>query len=232
MDTIGIIGAMEEEVAMLIECMEPSLRRNIVGLDFYIGKINDKSVVVVKCGIGKVNAAICTQVMIDHFAVDKIINIGVAGAIYKELKVGDIVISSDGVQHDMDTTVFGDPLGVIPRMEESFFKADNDLIEIAKKADSSCEGTHNVYIGRVVSGDQFISCAEKKKQLWSEFQAYCTEMEGAAIAHACYLNNIPFVIIRAISDSADGSADMDFAEFTKLAAKNSSHLVKSMLELL
>ena len=114
---------------MLIECMQPSLRRNIIGLDFYIGKINDKSVVIVKCGIGKVNAAICTQVLIDHFAVDKIINIGVAGAIYKELKVGDIVISSDGVQHDIDITAFGDPLGVIPEWKKVFLR----LIKILLK---------------------------------------------------------------------------------------------------
>ena len=131
--TVGIIGAMEEEIELLREKMDIVTAKNMIGLDFYVGRLSGKSIVVVKSGIGKVNAAICAQVLVDHFAVDYIINVGVAGAVFKELQIGDIVISSDTVQHDMDASVFGDPIGTIPRMDESFFPADSELIEIAKK---------------------------------------------------------------------------------------------------
>lgn len=232
MGLIGIIGAMDEEVTLLKEQMEIEECRKIIGLDFYKGKLHNTDIVVVKCGIGKVNAAVCTQALICNFDIEKIINTGVAGAVFGELKIGDIVISSDAVEHDMDTTAFGDAPGVIPRMDESFFKADEKLIEIAKQAEKQLNKNNNVYVGRVVSGDQFVSSAEKKKWLWDTFNGYCTEMEGAAIAHTCYLNKIPFVIIRSISDSADGSADMDFSEFTKLAAKNSCDFVEKIIDLI
>lgn len=230
--TIGIIGAMEEEIALLREKMDIVTAKNMIGLDFYIGRLSGKSIVVVKSGIGKVNAAICAQVLVDHFAVDYIINVGVAGAVFKELKIGDIVISSDTVQHDMDASVFGDPVGTIPRMSESFFPADKELIDIAKKAFEELKIENSLFVGRIASGDQFISSSEKKNMLWTSFKAYCTEMEGAAIAHTCYLNKIPFVIIRAISDNADGSSDMDFSKFTAYAAKNSSSIVENIISLI
>lgn len=229
MNTIGIIGAMDEEVALLREKAEIIAAKNILGSDFYMAKYNGKNIVIVKCGIGKVNAAICAQVLIDHFAVDSIINTGVAGAIFKELKIGDVVISTDTVQHDMDTSVLGDPVGTIPRMDESFFKADETLIELAKAAGEQCTD-HKVYTGRIASGDQFISSSEQKNKIWKLFGAYCAEMEGAAIGHACYLNRVPFVIIRSISDNADGEAGMSFTEFTHIAAVNSSKMVERVLD--
>jgi len=229
MKTIGIIGAMDEEVAFIKEISDIVSAKNILGLDFFIGKYGSNSVVIVKSGIGKVNAAACTQVLIDHFAVDCVINIGVAGAVYNEINVGDVVVSTDAVEHDMDCSVFGDPIGTIPRMDESFFKADEELIEAAVNAGEALEN-QKVFKGRVASGDQFISSVEKKNFLWSNFKAYCAEMEGAAIAHVSYLNKIPFVIIRSISDKADGSADVSFDEFKEVAAKNSSIILEGLLK--
>jgi adenosylhomocysteine nucleosidase len=226
--TIGIIGAMDEEIAFIKEIAEIISAKNILGLDFYITKFGGNSVIIVKCGIGKVNAAACTQVLIDHFAVDCVINLGVAGAIYKELNIGDIVVSSDAIQHDMDVSALGDPVGTIPRMAESRFKADSELIEKAVEAGSALEG-HKVFTGTIASGDQFIASAEAKNRIWDNFKAYCAEMEGAAIAHVCYLNKMPFVIIRSISDKADEQADMSFEEFTKIAVKNSSVILEGML---
>lgn len=228
MKTIGIIGAMDEEIAFIKEIAEIISAKNILGLDFYITKFGGNSVIIVKCGIGKVNAAACTQVLIDHFAVDCVINVGVAGAIYKELNIGDVVVSSDALQHDMDVSALGDPVGTIPRMAESRFKADSELIEKAVEAGNALEG-HKVFTGTVASGDQFIASAEAKNRIWNNFKAYCAEMEGAAIAHVCYLNKMPFVIIRSISDKADEQADMSFEEFTKIAAKNSSVILEGML---
>lgn len=232
MSTIGIIGAMDEEVSLLKEKMEIITIKEMLGTSFYIGRLFGKSVVVVRCGIGKVNAALCTQVLIDLFAVDCIINVGVAGAIFKELEIGDIVISSDAIQHDFDTTVFGDPIGFISRMNVSTFHADADLIKAAKKASEEILEVNKVYIGRVASGDQFISSAEAKKKIWDNVKAYCAEMEGAAIAHACYLNKIPFVIIRSISDKSDMKAEVSFETFVLTAAKNSSQLVEKIVNIL
>ena len=229
MGLIGIIGAMDEEVTLLKEKMEIEECRKIIGLDFYKGKLHNTDIVVVKCGIGKVNAAVCTQALICNFDIEKIINTGVAGAVFGELKIGDIVISSDAVEHDMDTTAFGDAPGVIPRMDESFFKADKMLIDLAVKAGEALEG-HKVFTGPVASGDRFVSTMEEKNKIWSHFKAYCAEMEGGAVAHVCYLNKIPFVIIRSISDKADEKADMSYEEFLHIAAKNSSIILENMLK--
>lgn len=228
---IGIIGAMEEEVIALKSKMTIEEVKNIKNLDYYVGTLHDKKIVVVRCGIGKVNAALCTQIMVDNFEIKAIINIGVAGGLYEGLNIGDIVISSDAIQHDFDTTVFGDPIGYISRMgmKDAFFKADEKLISASKIAGNSLKNV-NVFIGTIASGDQFISTKEVKNQIKSNCKAYCAEMEGAAIAHACYINDIPFVIIRAISDNADESADMSFEEFTNLAAKNSSNMVEKIVE--
>ncbi len=230
MITIGIIGAMEEEVTLMKEKIDIVTVKNVIGLDFVIGTFHDKSVVVVRSGIGKVNAAVCAQVLIDHFAVDYIVNTGVAGAVYRDLKIGDIVISSDAVQHDMDASVFGDPVGVIPRMDESFFKADEEMIAIAREAGAALFGAEHVFVGRIGSGDQFISSKEGKSRIWETVEAYCAEMEGAAIAQTCYLNRIPYLIIRSISDNADSSADVSFDKFVLQASKNSGMLLEALLE--
>ncbi|NLM12191.1 MAG: 5'-methylthioadenosine/adenosylhomocysteine nucleosidase [Epulopiscium sp.] len=230
MSKIGIIGAMEEEVTALRNQMQNKELKQIAGMDFYQGILEDKEIILVRCGIGKVNAAICTQALIDHFHVQYIINTGVAGGIYEKLDIGDIVISSDTVQHDFDTSAFGDPIGTIPRMDESFFKADSKLVELAEKCAENLPSKPNVYIGRVASGDQFISSSKQKQNIWDNFNAYCAEMEGAAIAHTCYLNKIPFVIIRSISDKADHSADINFQEFVKEAARNSNEMIIEILK--
>jgi adenosylhomocysteine nucleosidase len=232
MRTIGIIGAMDEEIVLLKEKAEITSVEHVLGLDFYRGKLYEKDIVLVRCGIGKVNAAACVQVLVDRFSVDCVINTGVAGAIYHRLQIGDIVISKDAVQHDMDTSVLGDPVGIIPRMEESYFHADKRLMALAKKASEQMETKHNIFLGRIASGDQFISTKPQKQRIWNTVGGYCAEMEGGAIAHVCYLNQIPFVIIRSISDKAEGEAVMDFAEFVHIAAKNSSELVENILRLM
>ena len=228
MKTIGIIGAMDEEIALIKEFSEIISAKNILGLDFFVGKYGSNSVVIVRSGIGKVNAAACAQVLIDHFAVDCIINVGVAGGIYNELKIGDIVISTDTVEHDMDVSALGDPIGTIPRMDESYFKADEELISLAEEAGETISD-HHVYTGRVASGDKFISSQEQKNFIWNNFKAYCAEMEGASIAHVCYLNRIPFVIIRSISDNADGAAGVSYEEFKNIAVDISGSIIKEML---
>ena len=231
MEMVGIIGAMDEEVLTLKERMEIIEVRSIASLEFYIGTLNNTSVVVVMGGIGKVNAALCTQVLIDCFHVDAIINTGVAGALSDELEIGDVVISSDTVQHDMDATAFGYPIGQIPRLEVFSFKADEHLIHIAEKATDILPQTTGVYVKRIVSGDTFVADAAKKRWLMDKFDGFCTEMEGAAIAQTAYINKIPFVIIRSISDKADDSAEMNFDEFVTMAANNSCKMIEKMLEL-
>lgn len=232
MEFIGIIGAMEEEVLALKEMMTVEEVRSIASLDFYIGYLKERKIVVVRAGIGKVNAAVCTQILVDVFYVDAIINTGVAGGLHHELSIGDIIISTDTMEHDFDATGFGYDIGVIPRMDVSAFKSDEHLVKIAKQASDVLPSDVAVYEGRIVSGDQFIADKAKKSWLTDTFGAYCTEMEGAAIAHVCHLNHMPCVIIRAISDNADDSADMNFAEFSKMAAKNSCHMIERILELL
>ncbi len=232
MDTIGIIGAMDEEVMTLKEKMDIKEVRSIASLEFYIGKLNNTSVVVVMGGIGKVNAAMCTQVLIDCFQVDAIINTGVAGALSDELEIGDVVISSDMVQHDMDATAFGYVIGQVPGMDVFSFKADEHLISVAERAADVLPQSTNVYVKRIVSGDMFIAGKDKKSWLVDKFDGFCTEMEGAAVAQVAHINKTPFVIIRSISDKADDSAEINFEEFVNLAANNSCKMIEKMLELI
>lgn len=226
---IGIIGAMDEEVISLKRKMEVKEQREIAGMVFFIGTVAGKEVAVVRCGIGKVNAAVCTQILVDIFNAEYVINTGVAGALYPELNIGDIVVSSDTVEHDMDASAVGNPRGEIPRMQKTYFEADAKLIEAAKTAAENLKGEHQVFVGRVASGDQFVCSMKVKEDIYSTFTAYCAEMEGAAIAHTCYLNQVPFVIIRAISDKADQSADVNFEEFVDVAAKNASRMIEGIL---
>lgn len=227
--TIGIIGAMEEEITNVLEDMNVVATKNALGLDFYLGTLNNSNnnIVLVRSGIGKVNAALCAQVLIDLFAVDAIINVGVAGAIDKNIKIGDIVISTDAVQHDFDTSALGDEPGVISRMDTSMFHADPMLIEAAKKA---VEGIgFPVYEGRIASGDQFVSEPALKEKIAKLFNPICCEMEGAAIAHACYLNRVPFVIIRAISDNAEEGCDVNYERFFRESAVTAGRIIKNMI---
>lgn len=230
MNRIGVIGAMDEEVDVLKSEMNIKEVKSIANIDFYIGDLEEKEIVLVRCGIGKVNAAICTQILISELDAKAIINTGVAGAISDDLDVLDIVISSDVQQHDFDVTGFGHKLGEIPRMEKSIFPADENLIEKALAASKEVLGKNKAIKGRIVSGDIFVSDVKLKERLVENFGAHCTEMEGAAIGHTCYVNNTPFVIIRAISDKADGSAHSNFNEFVQEAADHSKDIVKIMLK--
>lgn len=229
MKKIGIIGAMDEEVELIKSTMTVENTVEKAGCTFLVGKIEGKDAVVVRCGIGKVNAAMCTQILIDLFNVDAVINTGVAGAVAEGITVGDVVISSDALQHDMDCSPLGDPIGVIPRMPESIFKADERLVKLAFDASSKVISGKTL-TGRVVSGDQFIASKEVKDKLVKNFNGSCAEMEGAAIAHICYMNSVPYVIIRNISDSADGSADVSFVEFCKEAVIHSGKIVLEMMK--
>lgn len=224
---LGIIGAMDEEVSRIKEVMSDVTVIEKAGMEFYKGKLSDKPAVVVRSGIGKVNAGICTQILADCFNVDAIINTGIAGSLNAKIDIGDIVLSTDALQHDVNACGFGYELGVIPRMPVSTFKADDKLINLAKIACEKVNPDVHVFTGRVVSGDQFISDKEKKDWLTNKFAGYCTEMEGAAIAQAAYLNQIPFLIVRAISDKADDSATVDYPTFE---AKAIEHSVKLILE--
>lgn len=226
---IGIIGAMDEEVSKLKETLSDVKITTKASMDFYEGSFAGHKVVVVRSGIGKVNAGICTQILCDLFNVSVIINTGIAGSLTADINIGDIVLSSDTVQHDVDAVAFGYELGMIPRMDCKFFEADKELIEAAKNACEEELSQIDVFVGRVLSGDQFISDKAKKQWLINNFEGYCTEMEGAAIAQTAHLNNVPFLIIRAISDKADDSADMDYPTFEAMAIDNSVKLLKAML---
>ncbi len=226
---IGIIGAMEEEVAVLKESMEVEEVVNYASMEFCKGILCGKNVVIVRSGIGKVNAGICAQILADKFNVDKIIHTGIAGSLDAQIDIGDVVVSTDLVEHDMDATLFGDPLGQVPRMDTFSFPADPELVEKAVAANEEANPDIKTFTGRIVSGDQFVSSPEVKEKLVAHFQAKCTEMEGAAVAHAAYLNKISCVIIRAISDKADNSATMDYPTFEKLAIERSVRLVKNLL---
>ena len=229
MKTIGIIGAMEVEVAILKEKMEDVRIIKKASMDFYEGILAGKKVVVVRSGIGKVNAGICAQILADVFSVDAIIYTGIAGSLNAKIDIGDIVLSTDALQHDMDATGFGYRKGQIPQMPVFFFNADDNLRRLAAEVCKEVNPDIQVFEGRIASGDQFVCDQDVKNRIVSEFSAYATEMEGAAIGQAAYLNEIPFLVVRAISDKADGSAQMDYSEFEKAAVDHSVRLTLNML---
>lgn len=226
---VGIIGAMDEEVSQIVEAMELTETYERASMKFMKGKLLDKDVVIVRSGIGKVNAAVCTQLLVDKFNVNYIINTGIAGSLKAQINIGDVVLSSDVLHHDVDATGFGYPLGQIPRMDTLAFQADERLVELAKAACEKVVPQVGVHVGRVVSGDQFISDKGIKNRISQNFDGFCTEMEGAAIAQTAYLNKIPFLILRAISDKADDSATMDYPEFEAMAIKNSVDILKELV---
>lgn len=225
---LGIIGAMDEEVAKIKEEMTGVTVTTVAGMDFYEGELRGKPAVVVRSGIGKVNAGICTQILADQFGITAVINTGIAGSLRNEINIGDIVLSTDAVQHDMDASGFGYKKGQIPRIKTFEFPADETLIKLAEECCEKVNPDIQTFKGRVVSGDQFISDKEKKAWLIENFAASCTEMEGAAIAQAAYLNQIPYLVIRAISDKADDSAGMDYQVFEEQAIRHSVNLLLEM----
>lgn len=227
MGAIGIIGAMNEEVELYLASLKNTKETNIAGFNFASGNLSEKNVVIVKSGIGKVNAALCAQMLIHRFDVSSIIFTGVAGALNPNLNIKDIVISEDSIQHDIDAKSLGFEKGQIPFTDLRFFKADTSLINIALSAAESIG--LKAMKGRILTGDQFITDQEHSISLRKEFDGDCIDMESAAVAHVCELNTTPHVIIRSISDKADHSASVDFAEFCKEAAENSFKLVSEIL---
>ena len=225
MRCIGIIGAMEVEVASLKEQMKDIQVTRKASMEFYSGIIEGKNVVVVRSGIGKVNAAVCAQILIDDFKAEVVINTGIAGSLN-----ADIVVSTDLIHHDMNAVAFGYPVGQIPQMEAFSFHSDDALRALAVKACKEANPDIEVFEGRIASGDQFVADQGVKDFITKEFGAYAVEMEGAAIAQAAYLNNVPFLVIRAISDKADGSAEMDYPTFEAQAAEHSFKLTLRILK--
>ena len=230
MTIIGIIGAMELEVETLKSSMSVKNTLTRAGMEFFEGTLNGTDVVIVRSGVGKVNAAMCVQILADVFQVTHIINTGVAGSLNAALNIGDIVLSKDVLHHDVDATIFGYAPGEVPQLGIREFPADETMIHLAKESCNEVNPDINAVVGRVVSGDQFISSKEVKMRLINTFSGDCAEMEGAAIAHASYLNKIPFIIIRAISDKADDSAQIDYPTFEKKAAHDCAKLTESFVQ--
>ncbi len=229
MKKIAVIGAMDLEVEALIQKLSGDKITSVAGMDFHEGTLNNTTVVIVKCGVGKINAALCVQILADRFIVTHVINTGIAGSLNATLDIGDILISKDAVHHDMDVTVFGYKPGQVPGFDSPYFEADAEMAAKAKKTCEKINPDIHAVIGRVCSGDQFISDSIVKDRLINVFHGDCAEMEGASIAHAAYKNKLPFVIIRAISDKADGSAEEDYPTFEKKAALHSAALVAELL---
>ena len=227
---IGIIGAMDVEVANLKEAMKKEREVVRAGMRFCEGTIGGTEVVVVQCGIGKVNAGLCVQILCDLFDVTHLINTGVAGSLDEEINVGDVVVSIDAMYHDMDVTGLGYVPGQVPQMDVLTFAADPMLREAAVKACREAAPEIGVFEGRVVSGDQFICDRAKKNEIKKTFGGLCTEMEGAAIAQAAYVNGVPFVIVRAISDKADESVIVAYDVFEAQAARHCTSIIEHMVK--
>jgi adenosylhomocysteine nucleosidase len=221
---IGIIGAMKEEVNSILSLMPHIEKTEYYGVKFYKGTINGKDCIVSEAGIGKVNAARSTQIMIDKYKPEYIINIGSAGALEPKLEIGDTVVSDNCIQHDVDITAFGHEKGYIAGVR--YIIADAGLVEKCRKAmELTMDSKYKTYIGTVASGDQFISSQGVKEQIHKEFNAMCVEMEGAAIAYVCHLCKVPFVVIRSISDKAAEGNTIEFNEFLKLSADRCAHFI-------
>ena len=227
---LGIIGAMEQEVETLLGLLENKTAAVRTGSTYYEGTLDGLDVVVVQCGIGKVNAALCVQVLCDCYGVTHVVNTGIAGSLSPELDIGDLVISSDAMYHDVDCVHFGYTMGQMPGMPVCF-EADGQLREYAYAAAETVNPGHTK-IGRIASGDQFVAEKDLKEKIITVTGGLCTEMEGTAIAHAAFRNGVPFVIIRAISDKADDSAEMDYPTFERIAAHRCAAVTREFARLL
>lgn len=229
-ETVAVIGAMDEEISLLKSEMKDVKEKKVGTITFYQGKLEGKDIVLLKTGVGKVNAAVGANTVIREFGADKIIFTGVAGAINRNLNVADVVISKDLVQHDVDLTAFDRPMGLIPGEKKVEFDADPELIKLAEKSAIKVLGKDKVTIGRIATGDQFIANKSKVQFLGEEFKADAVEMEGASVAQVAQIYGVPFVVLRALSDKADGGAEMVYDEFVQVAANNSAEIVKEMLK--
>lgn len=225
---IAVIGAMEPEVLGLIAEMEEHTAEFVSGIEAHIGKIYGKTVVVARCGIGKVFAAICAEALILKYSPSLIVNTGVGGALASAIKTTDIIVASDLCQHDMDTSPIGDPVGLVSGINKIYFEADKRAVKIL--LDSAKKLGLNARAGRVATGDKFIASKEDKEYITKLFSADACEMEGCAVAQVAFVNDIPFAVVRAISDSADGEATMDYPTFMPIAAKNSQSLTLNLIK--
>ena len=224
---IGIIAAMNVEMESLRSHIENPVCETIGGVAYVSGRLEGRDVVTAVCGVGKVFAALCAQAMILRYQPEYIINTGVAGTLTGQLSVGDVAISSGVVQHDMDTSPLGDPPGLLSGIDKIVLPADEALA--GRLAVCAQRLGINTASGVIASGDQFGASAERKAFIVRQFGAIACEMEGAAVGQACYLSGVPFCVLRAISDSADGSSHMDYPAFTRLAAEQSVRLLLAFL---
>ena len=227
MTKLGIIGAMEIEVAILKSKLEDARVTKIGPMEFYEGKLAGCEAVIVMCGVGKVHAAMCTQVLCSNFGVTHIVNTGVAGSLDAELDICDVLVSRDAVQHDMDVHYLGYDVGRVPGLDTTAFAADEMLRKLAFEESERIRPGHT-RLGRVATGDQFVCSDEQKAKIIADTGASCTEMEGGAIAQVAWVNRVPFVILRAISDKADGSAELDYPTFEKMAAANCAAVTEAL----
>ena len=226
---LGIIGAMDVEVALLKENMTNITTAKHAWSAYYEGQLAGVDAVVVQCGVGKVNAAMCAQILCNVYGVTHLVNTGIAGSLCTDLDIGDLVVSRDAMYHDFDITYFGRAIGEVPGMGVTAFPADETMVEDAFAAAEDVNPGHTK-VGRVASGDQFVCSKEKKEKIIADTQALCTEMEGAAIAHTAYRNGVPFVILRAISDKADDSAEMDYPTFEAIAAQRCAEVTIALAQ--
>lgn len=233
MKKLGIIGAMTVEVETLKQKMQNLKVTQKAGMEFFEGTLADLPCVVVQCGVGKVNAAMCVQVLCDCYGVTNLVNTGVAGSLCAELDIGDFVIGEDAIYHDFKCSDLNPAyvVGQVPGLPVRFFPADKTMVQLAHQAAQLVHKDH-VKIGTVASGDQFVSDKQVKERIIEDTGASCTEMEGAAIAHTAWRNQVPFVIIRAISDKADDSAQMDYPTFEAIAAERCAKVTYNLAKLL
>lgn len=227
---LGIIGAMHIEVEKVKSLMENKTAETVSGIEYVSGTLHGKEIVIAACGIGKVAAAMCTQTMILKYSPECIINTGVGGSLDARLSIGDIAIGESLVQHDMDTSPLGDPVGLISGLNIVNIPADERVVSVLEKAAEKLDGVKTVR-GIIASGDQFVASAEKKKYIVDTFNASVCEMEGAAIAQVCFTNAVAFCVVRAVSDCADGSSHMAYNEFLSVAASNAARLIEEFVTL-
>jgi len=226
---VGIIGAMAVEVENILKKMTGAKQEKISGITYYMGKIENRDCVVAQCGIGKVAAAVCAQTMILKYSPDVVINVGVAGGIGEGIHIGDLVVSSGLVQHDIDTTALGDPMALISGLNLVTIPTSERLVRLVEQVGAeSYDG--GVHIGVIASGDQFISGKEKLNQLARDYEAKACEMEGGSIAQVCYMNQVEFVVIRAISDNANEDASVDYATFSVESAHKTAELIDQLVQ--
>lgn len=224
---IGIICAMNKELEHVREFVTDCENVKVASFEYIKGKLNGKDVVMCVCGVGKVFAALCTQTMILAFSPELIVNVGVAGNLSDKLKIGDIAVADSLVQYDMDTSPLGDPVGMISGINVINFECSKPIVE---RICNICNDIGvNCLVGTVATGDRFVVSRTDKDFIVGQFNGIACDMEGGAIAQACYINNVPFAAIRAISDDANGNSSLDYNEFCKMAAKISAQVVKHLI---